>query len=437
MFRGPRNQGGTPPRTPEGVESEQAALLRRVREGVRRRHIPPTPQVFVPAANLTPRFKLPYGDLDGSLVLLDTLVFGGWGPRITNVSPLERIWAYFGGYNPDGSQSPNGTITLNGGNGTWYIQRTTSGTVSADATLAPATKIPMAQVVISGGKIVSFNDIREMAFRDVWQGTSGDILYRNGSGGVGVLSIGASPDGYVLTLSGGAPAWLASGGGGGGGSASVIPYTVLQMHMEGSNGGTVFTDVIGHTCTAVGNAQTDTSTAKFGSSSLKCDGTGDRITVSASLDFSLGDMFMVECQVKTTQTGRQFATLIESQPATGAATFELLFNNGTASDGKVAFYTNGPGPLLGVTPINDGNWHHVCVIAIPGMWMLFIDGALDGVLFAHPTTSATPIAQTVWIGMSSGGTRDFLGNIDEVRIMKGYVKTTRAFTAPTAAYSDT
>lgn len=433
--KGPRSHIAGP--AIHGTEAaENAARLRREEEKRRRRHVPAPPQVFVPAANLTPRFKLPYGDPDGSLVQIDTLIFGGWGPRVTLVSPLERIWAYFGGYNPDGSQTANGTITLNGGNGTWYIQRTPTGTVSADATLAPATKIPMARVVVAGGAIVSFNDIREMAFRDVWQGASGDILFRNGSGGVSVLSIGASPDGYVLTLAGGSPSW-AAGGGGGGGSTSVIPYTILQMHMEGTNGGTVFTDVIGHTCTAVGNAQTDTSTSKFGSSSLKCDGTGDRITVSASLDFSLGDMFMVECQVKTTQTGRQFATLIEAQPATSTSTFELLFNNGTASDGKVAFYTNGPGPLVGVTPINDGNWHHVCVIAIPGMWMLFIDGALDGVLYAHPTTSATPIAQTLWIGMSSAGTRDFLGNIDEVRIMKGYVKTTRAFTAPVAAYSDT
>lgn len=434
MIKGPRKHlAGPAVHVTEAAE--HAARLRRVGEAQRRRHVPPSPQVFVPAANLTPRFKLPYGDLDGALVQLDTLIFGGWAPRVTLVSPLERVWAYFGGYNPDGSQTPNGTITLNGGNGTWYIQRTAAGVVSADLALAPATKIPMARVVVTGGAIVSFNDIRELAFRDVWQGAAGDILMRNGAGGITVLSVGASPDGYVLTLAGGSPSW-AAGGGGGGGSASVIPYTVLQMHMEGVNGGTVFTDVIGHVCTAVGNAQTDTSTAKFGSSSLKCDGTGDRITVAASLDFELGNMFMIECQVKTTQTGRQFATLMESQAASGATTWELLFNNGTASDGKVAFYTSGPGPVVGATPINDGNWHHVCVIGLPGVWMIFIDGALDGMLNVNPTFSTTPTAQTVWIGMSSAGTRDFLGNIDEVRITKGYVKTSRAFTAPTAAYSD-
>ncbi|MDA3833419.1 MAG: hypothetical protein PF495_08480, partial [Spirochaetales bacterium] len=61
----------------------------------------------------------------------------------------------------------------------------------------------------------------------------------------------------------------------------VDDYTVLMLHCEGDDGGTVFTDSSdsAHTVTAVGDANTDLSQAKFGVSSGVFDGTGDYLTI--------------------------------------------------------------------------------------------------------------------------------------------------------------
>ncbi len=47
--------------------------------------------------------------------------------------------------------------------------------------------------------------------------TTGDLLYAASASTLAKLSVGSNPDGYVLTLSGGLPAWQAASGGGGSG----------------------------------------------------------------------------------------------------------------------------------------------------------------------------------------------------------------------------
>jgi hypothetical protein len=69
---------------------------------------------------------------------------------------------------------------------------------------------------------------------------------------------------------------------------------VALLHFNGNDAGVVFTDVIGHTFTASGQAQTDTAEKKFGVSSGLFDGT-DYISSanSADWDFGTGD-FTIE-----------------------------------------------------------------------------------------------------------------------------------------------
>ena len=52
------------------------------------------------------------------------------------------------------------------------------------------------------------------------------------------------------------------------------PYTVLLMHMDGSDNGTTFTDECGKTVTAHGDVCTKTAEKKFGTASAYFDGTG-------------------------------------------------------------------------------------------------------------------------------------------------------------------
>ncbi len=63
------------------------------------------------------------------------------------------------------------------------------------------------------------------------------------------------------------------------------PYfssVVLLMHMDGANGSTTFTDVIGHTVTPNGKVSITTTTSKFGGSSASFDGTSAYLSIPYS-----------------------------------------------------------------------------------------------------------------------------------------------------------
>lgn len=453
MIKGPRKHlAGPAVHVTEAADN--AARLRRMGEASRRRHVPPSPQVFAPAPNLTPRFKLPYGDLDGALVQLDTLLFGGWAPRVTLVSPLTRVWAYFGGYNFDGSQSPNGTITLNGGNGTWYVQRTPAGVVTADAAL-DTSKIPMARVVVTGGAIVSFNDIRDLAFAALATAlglkitnpmtTLGDLIVGGVAGVPGVLSVAAIPDGYVVTKAAGVPAWVAPGGGGG--SSSQFLKAILQCHFDGANGSTVFTDAaLGQTLTKTGSPIISTAKSVFGGSSIQFTGSTDKLTLANNIHnkWFPADTFDIAFRIWTTQTGIQDTAIIERITTSSfnvGSDFFVSFNTSSTTNGKISFWhiaiNNAAPALTSTVAINDGVWHAIRIIGI-GTWRgLFVDGVLQDQRATQAGYIATTNAQDLTIGNTkvfSG--RAFVGFLDELRIVMGGCDVTRDYTPETSAFPD-
>jgi hypothetical protein len=385
----------------------------------------------------TPRYRLPYGDLDQSLTRLDTIIFGGWSPRLAAMVQSTRTFAYHGGFNFDGSVSADGTIVI-ADNSTKYVQRTHAGTVSADAALDLVTKIPMAKVTTLSGELTHFEDIREIGFwtlKGLYNGAAGDLVYSDGDSPA-ILPIGAAPDGYVLMVDSGLPSWQSPPSSSG--SLSMINKTVLLLHMDGTNASTTFTDVKGHTVTPSGNAQISTAQSKFGGASALFDGTGDYLTVTADDKmFNLGTWNTIECWVRTSQN-TQFATLIERDSGSfGTGSWSLLLN-AVASSGKVSFYHAGLGsPLLGpsAVAINDGAWHHIAVVSFGMQFQLYIDGVIQ--TEASTNTVWARNSAAILIGKSVNAGRDFNGYIDEVRIMKGWNYWSQEFTPPTAAYVDT
>lgn len=115
----------------------------------------------------TPRFGLSTGELEETILRLDTLLFGAWAPRLAAIDPATRTFAWHGGTALNATSDghafiANGTIVCTD-NTVSFIQRTkVLGVVSADAVL-DLTKVPMARVVCSGGVLVSFEDIRDLA----------------------------------------------------------------------------------------------------------------------------------------------------------------------------------------------------------------------------------------------------------------------------------
>jgi len=383
----------------------------------------------------SPRYRLPFGQLDDALMRLDTLVFGAWSPRIAGMVAASRTFAYHGGYAMVAGVPTviaDGTIVCTD-NATRYIQRTAAGVVSADAALDPVTKIPMALVVCASGALTHFEDLRDLAFRPAIVGANGDLLIVDGSGHVVALAVGA--EGKVLTVTSGIPAWATPAAGGLSGDI-FWDCVAFLFHFDGTNASTTFTDEKGHTATAVGDAQLDTSVKKYGTASAKFDGTGDKITLASTTDLDFGNgPFTIEGWVITTQTGRQYATLMEkSNGSFNAGSWALNFNTATSGDGKVSFWqtdvSNSVPVVTSSGAINDGSWHHVAVVRVGNQILLWIDGALAGAVTSTVAFAAN--ASTTIFGNSVFSTRDFNGHLDDWRITKGVARYTVPFTPPAA-----
>lgn len=117
---------------------------------------------------------------------------------------------------------------------------------------------------------------------------TGDVAFSNATAKLGATSLRFKCDPFTLPVAqfpDSAP------------SDAQFSNVVLLLHGQGANNAQVFTDssASNRTATAVGDVKTSTSAAKWGTSSMYFDGSGDRILFDgATADFNLGDTYTVE-----------------------------------------------------------------------------------------------------------------------------------------------
>lgn len=174
---------------------------------------------------VSPRFRLPYGDVDGLITRLDTIL-NGWGPRLDGMVKSTRTFAYYGGFTveADGTVTKiaDGTIAIPDGT-TKYVQRAPDGTVTADATLDLVNKMPMAVCTAASGALVSAFDIRDLAISQLL--TGGPTVSNAGSAVVDRAKI-LNFIGATITLTGDDQANISiSGTGTAGGDPAFVPDT--------------------------------------------------------------------------------------------------------------------------------------------------------------------------------------------------------------------
>ena len=186
----------------------------------------------------------------------------------------------------------------------------------------------------------------------------------------------------------------------------------------------------------VGDAQISNAiTPKWGSTSIKFDGTGDYLQLPASINlaFGTGD-FTVECWVNN--TNRSAATnypIWDTRNPSNAATttgayFALTQTNGYPFVYSNAFIVTGSsGPSL-------NTWTHIAYVRASGTLTVYVNGTSVGSAsftnnLTDPGVYISRVGQT-----SSGGTENYTGYIQDLRITKGYARYTANFTAPTAAF---
>lgn len=205
---------------------------------------------------------------------------------------------------------------------------------------------------------------------------------------------------------------------------------MILLHGDGTNGSTTFTDFSRNalTVTAVGNAQVDTTTKKFGTGSMEFDGSGDRLTVSHTAEQVLGtDPFTIEMWVYRDATSLQAFIGKGVAGSTGWAV-------GMNSSSKVVFYY-GSSSVASTSTFSVSTWTHVAVVREgtgSNETKIYIDGTQD----ATTATVSTNFTQTetMYIGSGRGGNGDFNGFIDDLRITKNVARYTGNFAVPTRAF---
>lgn len=231
-------------------------------------------------------------------------------------------------------------------------------------------------------------------------------------------------------------------------SSPLDPYwsnVVLLLHMDGAEGGTTFTDVVGHAVTANGSAHITTAASKFGGSSALFDGSSAYLSIPYQADWAVGDSaFTFEgwFNVLNESGGCGAGTIFTQGPSGGSGSsywFGFCGDGGQvaayAEDSGAGWqYANGTGnPGI----MSDGFWHHVAWVRQSGSDDIdtYVDGALaETTTLPAGNTSLYDSTLPFLIGAQSGPGTLYHGYMDELRITNGVARYTSGFTPPTAPF---
>jgi hypothetical protein len=238
----------------------------------------------------------------------------------------------------------------------------------------------------------------------------------------------------------------------------VVPFSAvsLQLHCDGTNGSTTFTDSSsnGFTGTASGNAQLTTLSPIFGSASGLFDGTGDYVSFADDSAFDLGNGdFTIECWHTPTafQDSAQIAGswgssgnfgwlfLFNAPPYTGGNNSNIRFvasQNGFYDGGTIDCYGGGTGSDLTVNVPN-----HIAVCRATNYLTFFVNGValtttqIATQPFVIGSVTVFDSSAPLTVGGQSGQP-GVTGKIDEFRLTKGYARYSASFTPPAAPFPD-
>ena len=175
----------------------------------------------------------------------------------------------------------------------------------------------------------------------------------------------------------------------------------------------------------VGNAQVSTTQAKFGTTSMYFDGTGDYLLSPSSQNFSLTGDFTIEGWVYRGATGSfRLLTIGDSFAATGLE----IYATGP-STGNWVVYSGNATRITGAAATR-GVWTYLALVRSGSTVTFYVDGTASGSTWTSSSafSGACYVAAEVY---NSAIASDTFGYIDELRITK-YARTITA--SPTAAF---
>lgn len=237
------------------------------------------------------------------------------------------------------------------------------------------------------------------------------------------------------------------GGGGGGPAASQ-----LLLHFDGSNGATTTTDssASAHTVTMGGGATISTAQQVFGASSCLFAGS-DYCSIPNHSDFAFGNgsfTLNARCRWTSLPGGIAYDALMAFWDNAGTSTYGWMFYVQHSSGGTIfgmGFQFRNSGGTLRTKAVSGvslaiNTWYALSVDydAAADKLRFYKDGVQQG---ADLTTSGESIQSTtapLVIGAQKSGAsyfNDFLGYMDEVRVVKGSAEYKGAYTPESAAFT--
>jgi hypothetical protein len=193
-----------------------------------------------------------------------------------------------------------------------------------------------------------------------------------------------------------------------------------------SNSG-IFDSTAKNVLETVDNAQVSTTQAKWGTTSMYFDGTGDYLVSPNTKMFTLNGAFTIEAWVYRNTSSK--IILIEARTGGGYADYLLaILTNGT-----VEFVTATSGNYYNPSIVTtSGQWVHVALVRNSSNVVTWY---VDGVAASTTVTISgvlAPAASAVWIG-AQRDPQYSSGYIDDMRITQ-YARYTANFTPPAAAF---
>lgn len=205
-------------------------------------------------------------------------------------------------------------------------------------------------------------------------------------------------------------------------TAPLAAITNTSLLLSATDAGIIDKSQSAKTLTLTGDVQSSSTQTKNSSTSIKFDGTGDKIEIP---DFQLlrdGRDFTIEFWIYLTDTSAE-RNILETF-SFGASSGWTIYH---LSGGRLDFYpyhTN-------MTTLSATTWTHIAIENYGGTIKCFVNGT-STYSTTHSTTS-TPTAG-LRIGTRSGTSNYFNGYMEDIRITDGYARYQGTnFTAPTVA----
>lgn len=177
----------------------------------------------------------------------------------------------------------------------------------------------------------------------------------------------------------------------------------------------------------VGNAQVSTTQAKWGTTSMYFDGTGDYLKIPNNnlLQFGTADFtfeaWIYPTNLQSSKAGEQ--SIID----TNAFLISVWNNNVHLAQPGVADLAD-----FASSGITNNTWAHLVISRSGTSLKCFVNGTQAGSTLTNSSNFTS--TGSIFIGSFAAPSNYYTGYMDDMRITKGYARYTANFTAPTAAF---